>query len=740
MWRPAAAMDLLPEDLAENLAQLRQSSLRRLIVSVVGLYILMQLALSATWPSHFSWPVVPVVGIALGSAAIGLFLTRVHVGLAQVVWQVGLTTAACLAALTFQRPEPLLLLAFQPFMFVIIMGWTWGGAVWLLLTAIVTVFLREGSVDGFTIAYAVAIVFAGALGGVLGWAAISNLVTVAQWLYDADRQSRLNLEAARQHRSKLLQAVKELDQANYRLVRINAALATARHTAEEALRFKAEFVANVSHELRTPLNLIIGFSEVMILSPESYGGQQLPGAYRADINAIYNNARHLSALVDDVLDMGRIDAGKLAFTPEPVEIQELLQEVDGIVSDYMAAKGLLYTQVVEPNLPQLTIDKVRIRQVLLNLLVNAVRFTDGGSIRLEVAHREDVIRFAITDSGRGISAEELAHVFEPFHTSGGENGAKWFDGKGLGLPISKKYVEMHGGTIGAESVAGRGSTFWFSLPVAASQRDNRARNRSGEELRPADRPLLVVAMRDPAVLSILQRNLDACHIESADDPVHAMRLAVELEAAAVLTDDNSMVAASGAENSLACAVPVVICPGFRLAGEESLADADATLIKPVQPGQLLAFFDRLPVEQIRSVLIADENPDTVRLLRRVLRARVVASALLEAYNGEEVLQRLRDEQPCLALVDAALCDEAGTPVVERIVSDAAVRPRWFAVLAPAPAPTLLSEGRDVTVKVPAGLTIGQTTALLRAVCSVFVASEADATTANGPELQAMLPG
>src|SRR5690606_33294673 len=106
---------------------------------------------------------------------------------------------------------------------------------WLLVTGIVAVVLRDGSVEGFTMAYAVAIVFDGALGGVLGWAAIGNLVTVAQWLHDADRQSRLNLEDARQHRSKLLQAVKELDQANYRLVRINAALATARHTAEEAL-------------------------------------------------------------------------------------------------------------------------------------------------------------------------------------------------------------------------------------------------------------------------------------------------------------------------------------------------------------------------------------------------------------------------------------------------------------------------------------------------------------------------
>ena len=189
MWRPATSTELMPADLVENLAQLRRSSLRRLIVAVVGLYLLMQLALSATWPSLFSWPVVPVVAIVFGSSAVGLFLTRVHVDLAHVVWQVGLSTAVVLAALTFQRPEPLLLLAFQPFIFAVIMGWPWGGLAWLLVTGIVAVVLRDGSVEGFTLAYAVAIVFAGALGGVLGWAAIGNLVTVAQWLHDADRQS-----------------------------------------------------------------------------------------------------------------------------------------------------------------------------------------------------------------------------------------------------------------------------------------------------------------------------------------------------------------------------------------------------------------------------------------------------------------------------------------------------------------------------------------------------------------------
>ena len=535
-----------------------------------------------------------------------------------------------------------------------------------------------------------------------------------------------------------MQAVKELDQANYRLVRINAALATARHTAEEALRFKAEFVANVSHELRTPLNLIIGFSEVMILSPESYGGQQLPGAYRADINAIYNNARHLKALVDDVLDMGRIDAGKLAFTREQVEIQELLLEVDGIVSDYIAAKGLSYVREVEPGLPALTIDRVRVRQVLLNLLVNAVRFTESGSIRLKVARSDGTVRFAVSDSGRGIGADELSRVFEPFHTSGGDSGAKWFDGKGLGLPISKRYVEMHGGKIGAESVAGRGSTFWFTLPVAGNGAGPHTESRLVEELRSTPRPLLVAAVGDGAVMSRLQRSLDAYQIEQVADLRRAVEVADELEAVAIVTDDGRMPAADVAGALPQPTVPVIACQALKPAREESLPDVDITLTEPVPSSQLLAFFDRLPAEQIHTVLIADENPDTVRLLRRVLRARVAAGTLLEAYNGEEVLQRLRDERPSLALVDVALCDDGGVPIITRIAGDDTVRPRWLAALVPAPA--LLSQGREVTVTLPADLTLDRMSGLLRAICSVFVAQETDAATAIGPGQRAALPG
>lgn len=731
MWQPTSAPDRAPQELAANLAQLRQSSLQRLILSTAGLYLLMQLAFSATWPTLFGWPIVPVIGVVAASTGLAYLLLNRHPSAAQLVWQSGLTISACLAALTLHRPEPLLVLAFQPFFAVVTTGWRTGAVVWLLLTLGAAYLFDTNAIEGFTPAYALVIIFTGAFGAVLGWASISSLVTLIQWLSDADQQSRRNLEDARQHRSKLLQAVKELDQANYRLVRINAALATARQTAEDALRFKAEFVANVSHELRTPLNLIIGFSEVMILSPESYGGQHLPGAYRADVNAIYSNAKHLAALVDDVLDLGRIEAGKLTFNRQPISVPELLSEVHDLICDYIAAKGLTFEQYIAPDLPHLPIDKVRIRQVLLNLLVNAVRFTDAGFVRLEVVQMEQAARFSVTDSGHGIAVDELPHIFEPFHTSAIESNTRWLEGKGLGLPISKKYVELHGGEISVESASGRGSTFWFTLPIETPSQSAYAPAPpvSAEPHQTAER-LLVVHLRSPALTPILQYDLAGYRLEFVDDPVRVGRTAEELGAVAILTDAPGLLDADAASAGRPHTVPVIAFPGVETNAARMHA-VDALLTKPVTPEQLLSLYDHLPV-QAQRVLIADENPDVVRLLRRILRARVPATSLLEAYNSEEALQRLRDDAPDLALVDLALCDAAGRPIAESLTETPARLSCHVVALTPAPA---LNQ-RTMTVHCPDAFTLPRLIRLLHALC----ATSPDAATATAPTPQSALPG
>lgn len=184
--------------------------------------------------------------------------------------------------------------------------------------------------------------------------------------------------------------------------------------ATRAAVFSIEFATSISHELRTPLNLIVGFSEMMMTSPESYGATVLPGAYRRDLNSIYNSAQHLLALVDDVIDLARIDAGKIALAREEVDLAVLVREATNMVHDYILAKGLEMEVHIASDMPRLWLDRLRIRQVFLNLLVNAARFTKKGSISVEVSMVGDEVLVSVKDTGQGISAQELPRIFDEF--------------------------------------------------------------------------------------------------------------------------------------------------------------------------------------------------------------------------------------------------------------------------------------------------------------------------------------
>ena len=178
---------------------------------------------------------------------------------------------------------------------------------------------------------------------------------------------------------------KVVDEAYYRLERSNVQLARARDEAEEARRIKQQFVANVSHELRTPLNIIIGFSETLALSPESYGVRAIPGQLMGDINRIYRSARHLKSLIDDVLDLSQIDARHMPLIIEQSSLSQIILEATDMLRSIVLRKGLALTLELPESLPPVLLDRLRIRQVLLNLLSNAIRFTDAGGYAIHRA-------------------------------------------------------------------------------------------------------------------------------------------------------------------------------------------------------------------------------------------------------------------------------------------------------------------------------------------------------------------
>jgi signal transduction histidine kinase len=229
---------------------------------------------------------------------------------------------------------------------------------------------------------------------------------------------------------------------------------------ETASRHKSDFLATMSHELRTPLNAIIGFSEV--LQEQMFG--ELNERQLAYVNDVLEAGRHLLSLINDVLDLAKIEAGKMELELSEVALPELLRSAVSMHAERAARAGIELALNTEPDEITIVADERRVRQIVFNLLSNAVKFTppDG---RVDVSTRLDdgQVEIAIADTGPGIAAEDLEMIFEEFEQAG--EGKQAEEGTGLGLPLSRKLVELHGGRIWAKSAVGRGSTFCFTLPV-----------------------------------------------------------------------------------------------------------------------------------------------------------------------------------------------------------------------------------------------------------------------------------
>ncbi len=494
------ARGVSPSEVAQVLDDLTRDSLR-LLLPVTAALVWAWAGFVALFVERLALFAYAALLLAVGTGMISYRLHRWRPMLAAGVYLLGLVGVVAVVTLFLEDRSAYYL--YMPVVLIAAMltnpRITWGTA---LLSVAMTL-----AVDGrrgpwsWEVASPIALI---ALTALASWLSARRLFIALAWMFSMTREAQRKAEEARQHRAELQRVLKTLDEAYVRLERANEALIFAREAAEKAYRFKAEFVANVSHELRTPLNLIVGFSEMMATAPESYGGVPLPREYRGDVMAIYRSARHLSDLINDVLDLSRIEAGRLPLAKEPTDLAEVVREATEMVRGLAEARGLRLELELPEALPLLRFDRTRIRQVLLNLLTNATRFTNRGWIRVRARLDPREVLITVEDSGRGIPPDRLAKAFEAFSQLDEEHIQ---EGSGLGLAVSKKFIELHGGRMWIESELGRGTTVGFSLPIPQEGLEvsvSSVRVPSWPRA-PREQPVVLVPHDDPRSIPLLCR-------------------------------------------------------------------------------------------------------------------------------------------------------------------------------------------------------------------------------------------
>jgi signal transduction histidine kinase/CheY-like chemotaxis protein len=477
-----------------------------------------------------------------------------------------------------------------------------------------------------------------------------------------------------------------------------------------ASQHKSEFLANMSHELRTPLNAIISFSEILQEDAESAGHEE----YLADLEEITGAGKHLLGLINDILDLSKIEAGRMDAFLETFELDEVLRELQGVVEPLMARKGNTLVIEAPADLGAMHTDLTKVKQSLLNLLSNAAKFTEQGTITLSVtrdtplrlgegqgegtapapAARGEIITFRVTDTGIGMSPEQMGRLFEAFSQADASTTRK-YGGTGLGLAITRQFCHMLGGEIAVASEPGIGSTFTITLPADVEQTMS-----APDLIDPATHtapltphpdevagvgapvrggsPMLLAIDDDPAAREVLQRLLrdEPLHIVTATGGQEGLRLARELRPDVITLDvlmpgmDGWSVLAALKKQPATADIPVVMVTvvdqqnvGFALGAAEFLT-------KPVDRARLVAILNRYCQPASGAILVVDDEPTARDTLRRMLER--AGWPVQEAADGWAALEAIRAERPAAVLLDLMMPGMNGFEIVQSLRADAAL--------------------------------------------------------------------
>jgi signal transduction histidine kinase/DNA-binding response OmpR family regulator len=454
-----------------------------------------------------------------------------------------------------------------------------------------------------------------------------------------------------------------------------------RRLAEEADQMKSRFLSTVSHELRTPLNLIVGLSELLMQSGQR-DEEPASEARQRDVERIHASAKHLGGLISDVLDLASSDAGQLRLTREYVDLGQALRLVADTGQQMAADKGLAWQVDLPDSGPWVWGDRLRLRQVALNLISNAVKFTESGEINLAVRSEGDSVTVRVSDTGLGIPPAEQQAIFEEFRRSE-RSIARSYRGLGLGLAICKRLVALHDGSMGVFSSGeeGAGSTFWFTLPAVPAPVAAQAQPVAPPVAEPQVLVLVPPAGSGERLREHLTRRGFAVSVEQAAETQTWLAQLLAAPPGAVVLDVSvtpdygwdALKALKG--NAATRNIPVL----FYAAGRESGAMVELDyLTKPVEMAELTRALDQhwlvAGVEPAtRTFLVVDDEPDTLEMHARIVQDHAPGSRVLKARTGREALALLEQGAVDLVLLDLMMPEMDGFAVLEAMREREAMR-------------------------------------------------------------------
>ena len=453
----------------------------------------------------------------------------------------------------------------------------------------------------------------------------------------------------------------------------------ALEVAQELERSKTEFLSNVSHELRTPLTSVLGFARIIqkellnkIFPQVPVDDRKIKRAVRGvseDLDIIIQEGERLTALINNVLDLSKIEAGRIEWNMQPLQYTDIIERAKAATTSLFAESNLNLSVQVDENLPAITGDQDRLIQVLINLISNAVKFTDEGNVTIYVRSSGDVIQTTIQDTGVGISSEDMATVFDRFRQVGNTLTDKP-TGTGLGLPIAKEIIDHHGGAIWVESVLGEGSSFIFTLPISQSTAGSpshvslndliRSLNThiSTQQSNTEEEKTVLVVDDEAHIRTLLRKELEAkgYKVQEAADGSTAIQQTKQINPDIVILDimmpdiNGFDVVAALKQDPGTMNVPVIILSVIENRERGYKLGVDQYLVKPINMGLLFDAIENVltGTTEGKVVVVADYDLETLGMIRNALAPH--NHTIYEVNRKEALLETIRFRQPDMVIV------------------------------------------------------------------------------------------